>query len=79
MCLRLMRLCLLVWWGAAPSVGEVLLLLLLPWELRVCIMPAVRDAPVFARLVGCCSFGWRSLAIAAPTLGALRMRCACCA
>jgi hypothetical protein len=43
----MMRLRLLAQWGATPSVGEVLLLLLLPWELHVCVVPAVRDVPAF--------------------------------
>jgi hypothetical protein len=66
-----MRLRLLARWGAAPSVGEVLLLLLSPWELRAYVVPTVRDAPAFdapafARSVGRRSFGQRGLAVAAP-------------
>jgi hypothetical protein len=61
-----MCLCLLTWWGATPSVGEVLLLLLPPWELHTCVVPAVRDAPAFACSVGRRSFGWQGLAVAAP-------------
>jgi hypothetical protein len=60
-------------------VGEVLSLLLPPWELRACVVPAVRDAPPFARSVAHRSFGRRGLAVVAPALGAPRVRRARCA
>jgi hypothetical protein len=52
--------------GDASPVGEVLPLLLLPWELHACVVSVVCDAPTFARSVGRRLSGWRGLAVAAP-------------
>jgi hypothetical protein len=63
--------------------SDVLPLLLLPWELCMCFVPAVRDVVAFGCLVGR-RFSMQSqghLALAAPTLGApcvLRAHCVQC-
>ena len=61
-------------------VGEVLPLLLPPWELRVCVVPTAHNAFAIGCLVWATLLfteragGQRGLAVATPALGAPRAR-----